>query len=247
GEHEYQDKRWMDEESQRMPFLIRYPTAIPQGKRTDAIIENVDFAPTMLDFAGVHTPDYMQGKSFRSIASTGREPQGWKQAAYYRYWMHMVHHWNPSHLGIRTKRHKLIFYYGCDMSGGNRTPPGWELYDLEKDPDEVHNVYDAPAYASFVYRLKQQLTELRHRVGDTDEEFPEVRRIIDEFWQYDDEARRKAESISRDYAQRENARLEPKRASKDHKKALLLPGGYIQTAQSKAPLTVYGESANQVP
>jgi len=236
GEHDYQDKRWMYEESQRMPFLIRYPKAIPQGKRSDAIIENVDFAPTMLDFAGAKTPDYMQGESFRTIASTGREPEGWKEAAYYRYWMHMAHHWNPSHLGIRTKQHKLIFYYGCDMSGGNRTPPGWELYDLEKDSHEVHNVYDDPAYAPLVDRLKRQLAELRRRVGDTDEEFPEVRRIIDEFWQYDDAARRKAEEISRDYAERETARSRPKRAPKDHKKAVLLPGGYIQTAPSEASL-----------
>jgi len=189
-----------------MPFLVRYPKAIKPGTRSDAIIENVDFAPTMLDFAGVPAPDYMQGRSFKSICRTGREPAGWKQAAYYRYWMHMAHHSNPAHFGIRTKTHKLIFYYGCDSKGGNRTPPGWELYDLAKDPGENKNVYDDPAYAATARRLKAELKKLREKVTDTDEKFPEVRRIVDEFWDYDESDRAKAIEISHTYAQREKAR-----------------------------------------
>ncbi|GAH09821.1 unnamed protein product, partial [marine sediment metagenome] len=110
GEHDYQDKRWMYEESMRMPFLIRYPKAIPAGSRTDAIVENVDYAPTMLDFAGVKTPNYMQGRSFKAICEGADEPADWKKAAYYRYWMHMAHHDNPGHVGIRTKEFKLIYY-----------------------------------------------------------------------------------------------------------------------------------------
>ncbi|MEM6915233.1 MAG: sulfatase-like hydrolase/transferase, partial [Verrucomicrobiota bacterium] len=74
GEHDYQDKRWMYEESMRMPFLIRFPKTIEAGSRTDAIVENVDYAPTLLDFAGVETPDYMQGASFKKICETGEEP-----------------------------------------------------------------------------------------------------------------------------------------------------------------------------
>jgi len=127
GEHDYQDKRWMYEESMRMPFIIRYPKAIKPGSRTDAIVENVDFAPTILDFAGVPTPAYMQGRSFRRICETGREPADWKKAAYYRYWLHMAHHWNPSHFGIRTKRYKLIFYYGCSMKGPQDRRHGREV------------------------------------------------------------------------------------------------------------------------
>ncbi len=206
GEHDYQDKRWMYDESQRMPFLIRYPKSIPAGSRSDAIIENVDFAPLMLDFAGVATPEMMQGRSFRSLCETGREPDDWKQAAYYRYWMHMAHHWNPGHFGIRTKTHKLIFYYGCGMKGENQTPPGWELYDLVQDPREVHNVYDDPAYAKVADRLKKQLAELRKQVKDTDEEFPEIRAIVDEFWDYDEADRAKAIELSHAYAAREEAR-----------------------------------------
>ena len=218
GEHDYMDKRWMYDESQRMPFLVRYPTTVGAGQRTDAIIENVDFPATMLDFAGVKTPDYMQGRSFRTICETGREPEGWKQAAYYRYWMHMAHHWNPSHFGIRTKQHKLIFYYGCDMKGGNQTPPGWELYDLKKDPREVNNVYHDPAYAEVVKAMKKQLAGVRRQIKDTDEDFPEVRKVIDEFWEYGDQAREKAIQISRDYAQREKNRSSRKKPAKRGKK-----------------------------
>ncbi|GAF86060.1 unnamed protein product, partial [marine sediment metagenome] len=79
GEHDYQDKRWAYEESMRMPFIVRYPKTIKAGTRTDAIVENVDFAPTILDFAGVATPKYMQGRSFKSILETGREPRDAKQ------------------------------------------------------------------------------------------------------------------------------------------------------------------------
>ncbi|HAA88480.1 MAG TPA: acetylglucosamine-6-sulfatase, partial [Verrucomicrobiales bacterium] len=123
GEHDYQDKRWMYEESMRMPFLIRYPATIKAGSRTDAVVGNVDFAPTILDFAGVKKPSYMQGRSFKSICETGKEPKDWPNEAYYRYWMHMAHHDNPGHVGIRTKRYKLIYFYGADYQGNNQTPP----------------------------------------------------------------------------------------------------------------------------
>jgi len=202
GEHDYMDKRWMYEESQRMPMLVRYPKSIKPGSRSDAIIENVDFAPTMLQFAGVKTPSTTQGRGFKSICESGLEPDDWKQAAYYRYWMHMAHHANPSHFGIRTKRHKLIFYYGCAMDGSNQTPPGWELYDLKKDPKEVNNVYDDPAYAETVKKLKSQLATRRREIGDTDDKFPEIRAVVDEFWDYDEAARKKAIGISNDMAAR---------------------------------------------
>ena len=208
GEHDYQDKRWMYEESQRMPMLVRYPKTIRAGSRTDAIVENVDFGPTILAFAGVETPELMQGRSFRSILETGREPADWKQGAYYRYFYHLVHHWNPAHLGLRTKEHKLIYYYGCAMDGGGQTPPGWELYDLRADPHELHNVYDDPRYAEVVVQLKEQLRARRAEVGDTDEAFPEMRAVIEEFWDYGEADRAKAIELSHEYAKRERAREE---------------------------------------
>ncbi len=229
GEHDYQDKRWMYDESQRMPFLVRYPKTIKAGSRTGAIVENVDYGPTILDFAGVKVPDYMQGRSFKSILETGAEPPDWKKAAYYRYWMHLAHHWNPAHFGIRTKTHKLIFYYGCTTSGGNRTPPAWELYDLVKDPKEVNNVYDDPAYKGVVAGLKKQLADLRRTYKDTDDAFPEVKRIVEEFWEYDAEARKKAETISHEYAEKSKR---PKRRGRTSKAA----GGWIKPQASKTPL-----------
>jgi uncharacterized sulfatase len=113
GEHDYVDKRWMYEESMRMPFFVRYPAKIAAGTRTDAIINNTDFAPTIIELGGGKTPDYMQGNSFASILETGIEPNGWPQSAFYRYWMHMAHqHANPAHFDVRTKDYKLIFFYG---------------------------------------------------------------------------------------------------------------------------------------
>jgi len=199
GEHDYMDKRWMYEESMRMPFIVRYPKAVKANTRTDAIVENVDYGPTMLSFAGAQTPGYMQGRSFYDICTKGKEPDGWKQEAYYRYWMHMAHHDNPGHVGIRTKEYKLMLYYGCNYKGENQTPPGWELYDLKKDPGEVFNQYDNPEYASVVSKLKRRLKRLRKKVGDTGEDFPKVEKIIDEFWDYDEAARKKAIDISHKY------------------------------------------------
>ncbi len=221
GEHDYQDKRWMYEESMRMPFLVRYPKSIPAGTRTDAIVENVDYAPTMLAFAGVDTPDYMQGKSFKSICETGQEPEGWKQEAYYRYWMHMAHHDNPGHVGIRTKTHKLIYYYACSYQGGYRTPPAWELYDLEKDPLENVNQYSNPEYREIVTELKDRLAALRQRVGDTGEDFPACEAVLQEFWDYDGDDQASAIALSSYYRQRREAELLEK-TFKDIKPEFLL-------------------------
>lgn len=202
GEHDYQDKRWMYEESQRMPFLVRYPAGIPAGQRLDALVENVDFAPTLLDFAGGDVPDTVQGASFRTLLETGHEPEGWKQEAYYRYWMHMVHHDNPAHVGIRTKTHKLIYYYGCNQDGGYQTPPAWELYDLVNDPQETHNLYDDPAAADLVAALKQQLAETRKRVGDDGSHFPACEKVVQEFWNYDEADRKRAVELSHAFLER---------------------------------------------
>ncbi len=202
GENDYQDKRWAYDPSMRMPFIVRYPKTIKAGTRSDAIVENVDYPALMLDFASIPAPGSMQGRSFKSICETGREPEGWKQAAYYRYWMHMAHHDNPGVLAIRNKTHKLIYYYGCNYDGGYRTPPGWELYDLKKDSAEINNVYDDPAYAPVRDRLKKQLAALREKVGDDGSHYPAAEKVLQEFWDYDSVDREKARKISRDYLNR---------------------------------------------
>jgi len=208
GEHDYQDKRWMFEESQRMPLLIRYPSSIKPGTRIDSLIENVDFAPTILDLIGASIPESVQGRSFKTIASGGPEPEDWRAAAYYRYWMHMAHHDNPAHVGIRTKKYKLIYYYGCNYEGGYRTPPGWELYDLENDPSETRNMIDDPELKETVDELKLLLAETRKRVGDDGSHYPACEEVIQEFWDYDQEDREKAIEISNAYLERRQMELE---------------------------------------
>ncbi len=207
GEHDYQDKRWMYEESMRMPLLIRYPKTIKPGQRFDTIIENVDFAPTLLDFAGAPIPKTVQGKSFKSILESGIEPDTWKKAAYYRYWMHMAHHDNPAHIGMRTKRYKLIYFYGCNYQGEYQTPAGWELYDMRKDPHETKNLYDDPENAELVRSLKQRFAELRVEVGDDGSHYPDCEKIVREFWDYDEDDRKKLPQISANYLSKRKAEL----------------------------------------
>jgi arylsulfatase A-like enzyme len=210
GEKDYQDKRWAYDVSQRMPFIVRYPKTIPAGTRSDAIMENIDYPALLLDFAGIDIPASMQGRSFRGICETGKEPADWKQAAYYRYWMHMAHHDNPGQMAIRTKTHKLIYFYGCDYQGKNQTPPAWELYDLTKDPDELHNLYDDPAHAATRDSLKQQFAILRKQVGDDGSHFPECEKVVQEFWDYDEADRTKAVEISHQYKAQREAKLRNK-------------------------------------
>ncbi|MBC8869975.1 MAG: sulfatase [Planctomycetes bacterium] len=185
GEHDYIDKRWMYEESLRMPFIVRYPKAIESGTRSDALINNTDFAPMLLDYAGVKTPKSMQGRSFRSIMETGKEPIDWRQATYYRYWMHMKHHYNPAHFGIRTKQWKLIFFYGVDETPGKGaapTPPAWELYDIQNDPLEMDNLHGHPEHAQTTNRLKEQLLATRVSVEDHDTDDPHIAEIVAKHW-----------------------------------------------------------------
>jgi arylsulfatase A-like enzyme len=170
GDHGWFDKRFMYEESLRMPMLIRYPREIPAGETNDDIILNVDFAQTLLDYAGVKPGEEMQGESFRSNL-TGNTREGWRNGMYYRYWMHLAQHNVYSHYGIRTKDYKLIFYYAeaCGQEGALDDPrwQEWELFDLKKDPCEMNNVYNNPAYADVVADLKKELTELQNEVGDS--------------------------------------------------------------------------------
>ncbi|HEX29932.1 TPA: DUF4976 domain-containing protein [Candidatus Poribacteria bacterium] len=169
GDHGWFDKRFMYEESLRMPFIIRYPREIKPGTVNENIILNVDFAPTFLDYAGVEVPEEMQGRSFRPLLN-GELPEGWQTSMYYRYWMHLAHHYVYAHYGIRTMRYKLIYHYAeaLGQPGAVDEPkePEWELFDLEKDPYEMKNVYNDPQYADVVRELKDELHRLQQEVGD---------------------------------------------------------------------------------
>ena len=165
GDHGWYDKRFMYEESLRMPFIVRYPREIKAGSRMGAMALNIDFPCTFLDYAGVPIPGEMQGRSLRPLFR-GEVPSGWRTSMYYRYWMHLDEYHNVySHYGIRTHRYKLIYYYaealGTSGSLEESRPPEWELFDLEKDPYELNNVYSDPAYADTVKALKTELRRLQ--------------------------------------------------------------------------------------
>ena len=183
GEHDLMDKRWMYEEAMRMPFIVHWPKAVKKGTVNDWLINNTDFAPTILGIAGVETPDYMQGRSFAAALTGADKPKDWRKVTYYRYWMHMAHRLAvPAHFGIRGDRYKLIFFYGSTPNGGNRTPAVWEFYDLEKDPFEMRNEYGNPEYKGIVAETKARLKQTRGELGETDESLPKVREIIDAHW-----------------------------------------------------------------
>ena len=169
GDHGWYDKRFMYEESLRMPFLVRYPREIQPGSSCDAMALNIDFAETWLDYAGLPIPEDMQGTSLRPLFNDDT-PDDWRTSMYYRYWMHLTHHYVPAHYGIRTDRYKLIYYYGeaLGTTGSIDEPkaPEWELFDLEKDPNEMCSVYDDPAYADIVTELTAELYRLKAEAGD---------------------------------------------------------------------------------
>ena len=188
GEHNLMDKRWMYEESFRMPFIVHWPKGVESGQVNDWLIDATDFAPTLLEVAGAERPDYMQGKSFAAALRDEPKPADWREAVYYRYWMHMAHNLEvPAHFGIRTDRYKLIFFYGIDFEGSGRppkpqTPAAWEFYDLKKDPHEMNNRYDDPAYEEIIAEMKLQLRDLREELNETDAAYPDIQFIIDRHW-----------------------------------------------------------------
>jgi arylsulfatase A-like enzyme len=160
----------MYEESLRMPFLVRYPGAIKPRSVNSDIVLNVDFAPTFLDLAGAEIPGDMQGRSFRANLE-GHTPKNWRTEMYYRYWMHNdPDHHVPAHYGVRTKKYKLIYYYGkpLGMKGAFDPPttPEWELYDMQHDPHEMHNLYSNPKYAHVIEELKRELARLQSELQD---------------------------------------------------------------------------------
>ena len=167
GEHGWFDKRWMYEESFRMPFVIKNPRTIDPGTVSDAMVMNVDFAPTLLDMAGIDVPSEMQGKSFKGVFEGDKENQ--RKSVYYHYYEWPIWHKVQPHYGIKTDRYKLMhFYYSMDE---------WELYDLKTDPNEMNNIY-SEASPELIEDLKKQLQELRVEYKD-DGSIEEMKKMTD--------------------------------------------------------------------
>jgi arylsulfatase A-like enzyme len=159
GEHGWFDKRFMYDESLRTPCLIRYPGTIKPGIKVNDLISNIDWAPTVLDIAGIKTPAEMQGESFLPLLK-GDMNTNWRKEVYYHYYEYpQPHHVSP-HFGLRTKDYLLIrFYKGVES---------WELFDLKKDPEELNNVYSDPKYQKLVAELKERLKQQILKYDDKD-------------------------------------------------------------------------------
>lgn len=174
GEHGWFDKRFIYEESFQMPFMIRYPKEIPAGSVNTDMISNVDFASLWTDYANLPRPNYMQGRTFRENLK-GNTPDDWTDLAYHRYWMNQDEDHNAyAHYGIRTHKYKLIYWYNDDLGLEGCDKPDyeekdWELFDLEKDPLELFNCYDDPAYADVVKEMRLKLEKHMIEIGDTPE------------------------------------------------------------------------------
>jgi arylsulfatase A-like enzyme len=159
GDHGLFDKRFMYEESLRMPFLIRWPGVINPASASDAMALNVDFAPTFLDAARVPIPAEMQGRSLLPVLR-GRTPSDWRTSMYYRYYHDPGDHNTRAHYGVRTRTHKLIYFWKKDQ---------WELFDLVNDPLELHNLYGTPGQETITASLKAELLRLKQAMRDDDQ------------------------------------------------------------------------------
>jgi arylsulfatase A-like enzyme len=158
GEWHFMDKRLMHEPSIRIPLLVRYPKKIKAGSLNDAMVLNLDIAPTMLDLAGIEVPEAMQGHSFVPMLEGGK-PASWRKDWFYAFYEYPGPNMVPKNRGVRTERYKLIEYWEFE-------PKQYELYDLQEDPKELHNLYGDPKYKDLTERLMQRMMELGKQNGE---------------------------------------------------------------------------------
>jgi arylsulfatase A-like enzyme len=156
GDHGWYDKRWMYEESLRLPLIARWPGVIAPGRVDEHLVQTIDVAPTMCELAGAAAPSHAQGASLVPLLE-GRKPPAWRESIYYRYYEFPEPHRVEPHYGVRTERYKLIRFPRIDA---------WELYDLERDPRELDNRAAAPELASVRAELATELERLRVLYGD---------------------------------------------------------------------------------
>ncbi len=156
GDHGWYDKRWMYEESLKMPLIISWPGVIKPGSRNTDLVQNLDYAQTFLEMAGVETPSDMQGASLVPLLK-GNKPDDWRKSIYYHYYEYPSYHQVPRHNGIRTERYKLINFYEFGE---------WEFYDLKTDPDELKNLYGNPEKKELINDVRKQLLKLQKGYGD---------------------------------------------------------------------------------
>jgi arylsulfatase A-like enzyme len=174
GEHGWFDKRFMYEESFRTPLLAKWPGVIKPGSVNRDLVQNIDFAETFLEVSGTEIPTDMQGKSLVPLLK-GETPADWRKSLYYHYYEYPAVHSVRRHEGVTTGHYKLIRFYGIDVPDGEE----WELYDLERDKQELNNEYGNPEYAGVIEKLKAELQDLREKyeVVDIPQTPRETRRV----------------------------------------------------------------------
>ncbi len=166
GEHGWFDKRWIFEESLRTPCLVRWPGVTKPGSASGAITSNIDFAPTLLEAAGVAVPAEVQGKSFVPLLK-GESPKDWRTSFYYHYYEHPGPHSVPKHYGVVTDRFKLVRFYEPEFDST-------ELFDRKTDPQELKSVHGDPKYAETLLELEAELARLRKQLKVPDPDPPET-------------------------------------------------------------------------
>ena len=166
GEHGWYDKRWMFEESLAMPFLVRWPGMIPAGTESGTLIQNIDYGPTFLDIAKADIPPHMHGRSLLpAFKAPSRPPKNWRKSIYYAYYGERTHQ-VAQHDGVRTGRHKLMFFPDTGE---------WNLFDLQKDPHEMQSLHADPGYASTLVEMQGLYTTQRSHFGVSDATIPRAK------------------------------------------------------------------------
>ncbi|WP_026755322.1 sulfatase [Sediminibacter sp. Hel_I_10] len=166
GEKGWFDKRFMYEQSLAMPMLMKYPKVIEPGTEINALTQNLDFAETFLDFAGVEIPKDMQGKSLKPLVTDEVDSEDFRDAIYYHYYDFPAFHMVKKMYGVRTDRYKLVHVYD-DIDE-------WELYDLKEDPKEIYNLIDNESYDNIEAGLRSRLAELQGTYNVTEQEFQQA-------------------------------------------------------------------------
>ena len=165
GDHGWYDKRWMYEESLRAPLIVRWPGVTRPSSEDRHMVQNIDFAATFLEMAGVSVPSDMHGESLVPLLA-GSPPRDWRRSIYYHYYEYPGVHAVRRHYGVRTERYKLMRFYGHDVEG-------WELFDLETDPLELTNVHGTDGHADVQRRLEDELARLGAQYGEAPPLAPE--------------------------------------------------------------------------
>lgn len=157
GEHGWFDKRFMYEESFHTPLIMRLPAGFERRGDIDQMVQNIDYAPTFLEIAGVEIPEDIQGESFLPILK-GENPENWRDALYYHYHEYPAEHSVKRHYGVRDDRYKLMHFYN-DIDQ-------WELYDLQNDPTEMHNIFGTEGNDSITSVMMAKLKDMQEKYDD---------------------------------------------------------------------------------